>query len=97
MPDRPAFSVLDQLQGDHLQGPASGRIVCSRKGCRSDAGWQLLWNNPRIHTPERRKVWVTCNGHVEWFEEYLRARGLWKKTVPLPPGASCAASEAEGG
>ncbi|WP_258059137.1 hypothetical protein [Arthrobacter sp. B1805] len=57
--------------------------VCSRKGCRSDAEWQLMWNNPRIHTPERRKAWASCPDHVEWFEEYLRARGLWKETLPL--------------
>lgn len=61
----------------------AGPPVCSRKGCRNDAGWQLLWNNPRIHTPERRKAWASCPDHVEWFEEYLRNRGLWKETLPL--------------
>lgn len=60
--------------------------ICSRKGCRSGAGWQLLWNNPKIHTPERRKAWASCTDHVEWFEEYLRNRGLWKETLPLSPG-----------
>ncbi|MHA7180200.1 hypothetical protein ACX80J_08805 [Arthrobacter sp. MDB2-24] len=61
----------------------SGGPVCSRKGCRNAAEWQLLWNNPRIHTPDRRKAWASCPGHVEWFEEYLRDRGLWKETLPL--------------
>jgi hypothetical protein len=61
----------------------SGTPVCSRKGCRADADWQVLWNNPRIHTPERRKAWASCPDHVEWFEEYLRSRGLWKETLPL--------------
>ncbi len=60
-----------------------GPPVCSRKGCRSDAAWQLLWNNPRIHTPERRKAWASCPDHVAWFEDYLRERGLWKQTLPL--------------
>ena len=60
-----------------------GAPICSRKGCRSEAQWQLLWNNPRIHTPERRKAWASCPDHVEWFEEYLRNRGLWKETLPL--------------
>jgi hypothetical protein len=65
-------------------GPALGSApVCSRKGCREQAAWQLLWNNPRIHTPERRKAWASCPGHVEWFEEYLQERGLWKQTLPL--------------
>ncbi|MFJ6002832.1 hypothetical protein [Arthrobacter sp. NPDC092385] len=65
------------------QGGRGGSPVCSRKGCRSDAQWQVLWNNPRIHTPERRKAWASCPDHVEWFEEYLRNRGLWKETLPL--------------
>ncbi|WP_199278644.1 hypothetical protein [Arthrobacter sp. CAN_A2] len=60
-----------------------GSPVCSRKGCKNDARWQLLWNNPRIHTPERRKAWASCPDHVAWFEEYLRDRGLWKETLPL--------------
>ena len=65
-------------------GPAAGSTpICSRKGCRGDARWQLLWNNPRIHTPERRKAWASCPDHVEWFEEYLGNRGLWKETLPL--------------
>lgn len=64
--------------------PAAGAgPVCSRKGCRNGAAWQLLWNNPRIHTPERRKAWASCPDHVAWFEEYLRDRGLWRQTLPL--------------
>ncbi|MFF2840962.1 hypothetical protein [Paenarthrobacter sp. NPDC057981] len=62
---------------------ATGAAMCSRKGCRLDAQWQLLWNNPRIHTPERRKVWLSCGHHREWLEEYLQTRGLWKETVPF--------------
>ncbi|MCW3767702.1 hypothetical protein ACKLTP_04135 [Paenarthrobacter ureafaciens] len=62
---------------------ASAPEQCSRKGCRAAAGWQLLWNNPRIHTPERRKVWLACNEHRAWLEDYLQTRGLWKETVPF--------------
>lgn len=54
---------------------------CSRKGCRNGADWALLWNNPRIHTPERRKVWLACADHRDWLQEYLTSRGLWKQTV----------------
>ncbi|WP_347107459.1 hypothetical protein AAHB33_10310 [Paenarthrobacter sp. S56] len=57
--------------------------LCSRKGCREGAQWQLLWNNPRIHTPERRKVWLSCDGHRAWLEDYLQTRNLWKETVPF--------------
>ena len=31
------------------------RAICSAKGCQADAVWDLQWNNPKIHTPERRK------------------------------------------
>ena len=78
------------LGGDNSAGQGSGRAmapaVCSRKGCRSEARWQLLWNNPRIHTPERRKVWLSCTDHREWLEEYLPTRGLWKETLPFTAG-----------
>lgn len=96
MPDRPALDVLGSLGGSHLPAPDRGSAVCSRKGCRADAGWQLLWNNPRIHTPERRKAWASCGEHVGWFEDYLQTRGLWKETVPLgapTPSGSNAAPE----
>lgn len=59
---------------------------CSRKACRANASWQLLWNNPKIHTPERRKVWLACGDHRAWLEDYLQTRGLWKETVGLSTG-----------
>lgn len=73
------MNILDQLTG----GPAAPSAICSRKACRHDASWQLLWNNPRIHTPERRKTWLACGEHREWLEDYLKLRGLWKETLPL--------------
>jgi hypothetical protein len=57
--------------------------ICSRKACRSHASWQLLWNNPKIHSPERRKIWLACGDHRDWLEDYLQTRGLWKETVAL--------------
>ena len=60
--------------------------------CRAGASWQLLWNNPKIHTPERRKIWLACDDHRDWLEEYLQTRGLWKDTVVMDraqgPGGS---------
>ena len=55
---------------------------CSAKGCRADATWQLLWNNPRIHTSERRKVWLACDDHRESLEAFLGARQFLKDTLP---------------
>lgn len=56
---------------------------CSRKGCRYAAEFQLLWNNPKVHTPERRKIWLACSEHVGWLENYLREREFWKQTLPF--------------
>lgn len=58
-------------------------LVCSAKGCRADARWGLLWNNPRLHTPGRRKVWLACDDHREHLEQFLGARSFWKQTVPV--------------
>lgn len=92
------MSIFDQLPGaapspapsgaPGAQGP--GDAVCSRKGCRAGASWQLLWNNPRIHSPERRKVWLACTEHRAWLQDYLTTRGLWKETLPVEgsPAAS---------
>jgi hypothetical protein len=56
--------------------------LCSAKGCREPAVWQLLWNNPKLHTPDRRKIWLACDGHRESLEAFLGARGFLKETVP---------------
>ncbi len=62
--------------------------ICSRRGCRTAATVQLLWNNPKIHPPERRKVWLACGEHVEWLEDYLRTRSLWRETLPFPAAST---------
>ena len=67
----------------HAGQGGTSQAVCSRKACRAEATWQLLWNNPRIHTPERRKVWLSCGEHRGWLEDYLQTRGLWKETIPF--------------
>jgi len=86
------MSIFDQLSGgpSRADGGQPSAPICSRKGCRSAAAWQLLWNNPRIHTPERRKTWLACTEHREWLEDYLKLRGLWRQTVPCPglPGGT---------
>ena len=65
-------------------------LVCSAKGCRRGASWAHLWNNPTLHTPERRKVWLACDEHRTSLGEFLSLRGFLKDTVPadeIPPGA----------
>ncbi|WP_440731693.1 hypothetical protein [Microbacterium sp. 22303] len=33
-----------------------------------------MWRNPRIHGPEREKVWLACGEHLRFLYDYLRAR-----------------------
>lgn len=58
-------------------------VVCSAKGCREQAAWGLRWNNPRLHAPDRRKVWLACDGHRGHLEHFLGARGFHRDTVPV--------------
>lgn len=60
-----------------------GELVCSARGCRAEAAWGLLWNNPRLHAPERRKVWLACTDHREHLEQYLGARDFLRGTVQV--------------
>lgn len=62
---------------------ASEPLLCSAKGCGSPAVWQLLWNNPKLHTPERRKTWLACNEHRESLGQFLEARGFLREVEPL--------------
>ncbi|MEV4558869.1 hypothetical protein AB0K51_18025 [Kitasatospora sp. NPDC049285] len=60
-------------------GP-DGPPVCSAKGCREAAVWSLLWNNPKLHTPDRRKTWLACDDHRESLSQFLAVRGFLKET-----------------
>jgi hypothetical protein len=62
---------------------AEGDLICSGKGCRAEARWGLLWNNPKIHTTARRKVWLACDDHRTHLEEFLRLRGFLRQTVTV--------------
>ncbi|GAA1719435.1 MULTISPECIES: hypothetical protein [Streptomyces] len=58
-------------------------VICSAKGCRAPAVWVLAWNNPKLHTPERRKTWLACEEHREYLSEFLGMRGFLKDVVTL--------------
>ena len=57
--------------------------TCSARGCQRPATWGLLWNNPRLHTPDRRKVWLACDDHRSSLGDFLAARQFLRDTVPL--------------
>jgi hypothetical protein len=58
------------------EGPfgAPAEPDCSRAGCRASAHWRIEWRNPKIHSPDRRKVWVACDEHRDFLRDYLAAR-----------------------
>jgi hypothetical protein len=59
-------------------------LTCSARGCQADAVWSLLWNNPKIHTPDRRKTWLACEEHRETLGEFLDVRGFLREVEPAP-------------
>lgn len=60
---------------------------CSARGCTSDALWALQWNNPKIHTPERRKTWTACDTHRDSLSAFLDARGFLREVVAVQSAA----------
>jgi hypothetical protein len=71
---------VDVLGGQWSVLPAEpGRLVCSARGCRADAAWALRWNNPRLHTPDRRKTWLACDEHRGELEQFLGLRGFLRE------------------
>lgn len=61
---------------------------CSSKGCRASASWQLLWNNPKLHTPDYRKTWLACVDHRESLSRFLEIRGFLRAVEQFPAASS---------
>ena len=68
-------------------------LVCSASGCRSAASWSLQWNNPRIHEPERRKVWLACDEHKDSLAQFLGKRSFLKDIEPLSESTAGSAAD----
>lgn len=68
---------------DPLPTDDSGALVCSSRGCRAGATYDLQWNNPRIHTEDRRKHWLACDEHRGSLSEFLSARGFLRDVLQL--------------
>lgn len=64
-------------------GPGEDR--CSAKGCREVGVWEVRWQNPSIHTGDRRKVWLACEEHRRPLSDFLSVRGFLREVVPHPP------------
>ncbi|MEE4541400.1 hypothetical protein V2S66_05390 [Streptomyces sp. V4-01] len=70
--------------------------ICSAKDCRAPALWVLAWNNPKLHTPERRKTWLACDDHREHLSHFLDLRGFLKDVVALEEWERRSAAAEEG-
>lgn len=62
--------------GGILGGSGDPGNRCSAAGCGADATHRINWRNPRIHGPERVKVWLACDAHRDHLEQYLATRGF---------------------
>jgi hypothetical protein len=60
------------------------QVTCSARGCRTAAVHVLVWNNPRVHPPDREKTWVACAEHRQSLSEHLDVRGFLRRIDPLP-------------
>jgi hypothetical protein len=63
-----------------LLNEADGPPICSAKGCREPATRAVVWNNPKVHTPDREKVWHACEEHVDGLRSYLDVRSFYRRT-----------------
>lgn len=57
-------------------------ISCSAKGCRAPAAYVLVWNNPKIHPPDREKTWAACPAHRDFLADFLDRRGFLRRVDP---------------
>jgi hypothetical protein len=62
---------------------SEGVAICSAKGCRAPAVWAVVWNNPKLHTADREKIWTACDEHRQSLADYLSARSFLKRVEPL--------------
>ncbi len=76
------------MTGQPQPAADGGAPRCSARGCLANATWTLSWNNPKIHTPERRKTWLACDDHRESLSGFLAARSFLRSVDPgTPPHA----------
>ena len=58
-------------------------VICSATACRARAHHAVVWNNPALHSPERRKVWTACDEHVQYLTDFVALRGFHRETIPV--------------
>jgi hypothetical protein len=58
------------------ESSADLRALCSARGCRAAATFDLTWRNPRIHQGGRVKHWFACAEHADRLSDFLASRGF---------------------
>jgi hypothetical protein len=43
----------------------------------------VVWNNPKLHTADRRKVWLACDEHRTSLADFVALRGFLIEVVPV--------------
>lgn len=66
-----------------LSRGAAPDLVCSARACRASAAYGVVWNNPKLHAPDRRKVWLACAEHRESLASFLSVRGFFIEVLPV--------------
>ena len=61
--------------------------MCSAKACRQPATHAVVWNNPKLHTPDREKIWHACDLHVEHLSHFVQIRGFLLRVDSLAEAA----------
>lgn len=64
------------LSGLGLGPPLEHTHTCSRAGCRDAAVWAIRWRNPKIHSADRRKIWLACDAHRQVLADFLSDRSF---------------------
>ena len=77
--------VPPACQAGRVSDPESSAI-CSARACRAAATWAVVWNNPRLHAPDREKVWAACDKHRQSLADYLAVRSFLRRIEPLEAG-----------
>lgn len=62
---------------------AASSPICSAKGCRATARHAVIWNNPKLHTADRRKVWLACDAHRGTLADFVALRGFLIEVIPV--------------
>lgn len=65
------------------EGGPGPDLVCSARACRDRAAYGVVWNNPKVHQPDRRKVWLACPEHRESLAAFLSLRGFLLEVLPV--------------